>query len=539
MAESPIKTKIFYVAVLVFAFLRCFYIHEIQTQRHLPVEVDDAFSYLIRSVIVDKDPAQQSNLLKSFASLKNQIPSKTKAEFSGNRIYHRMKEYYHPGYTLALLALHKIAGFDYVDLWWALLYLLNVYLIVFSALLIRKIASVDAAMLCLGIYGFSFLIVPHQFTAAPREWANAGFIGSLFAYLCYRNREFKGLKNFLPPFFALFPHVYLCLTSHGIGKLLFLQLLSIEFFALLWERKLGFVKSNALLLASTALFAWALVDASFYALGVQTYPKTPLLYDLQRPIEETRDFFVKDTLEYLTKMSFLDPAEDWTETFLKTMIWLGAFLIVFKYQRKNKEPLIYAGGFLVSSVALQFALYFLGMDYQPIQPIFYFDDYYNTVYLLAIAGAFSIGATYLITLTFPDKLGQIIATLTAVVLIIVNINSQLQPSEQTVKLLIERDNFESPKPIVEALNREVGSSGACIITREEVPLFSLALYGNYNSPVAYNQFCIRTRLYANDVSPLNCRYVFLPTWKPCRSNIRYLVIAINRSFILGKIIETR
>ena len=73
----------------------------------MPIELDDSLALIAHAAILEKDPQYQSEFLKSFNDLMIIKPQITWAHFHQNRVYHRIKSWYHGGHALLLYIVKK------------------------------------------------------------------------------------------------------------------------------------------------------------------------------------------------------------------------------------------------------------------------------------------------------------------------------------------------------------------------------------------------------------------------------------------------
>ena len=86
--------------------------------REIPIEADDAFSYIFHAKALDTLKPNRTNFFRSFEILDNMLEKNSWPEFYRKRFYHRLKRFYHIGHAVYLNVLNKITFTSYIQTFW-------------------------------------------------------------------------------------------------------------------------------------------------------------------------------------------------------------------------------------------------------------------------------------------------------------------------------------------------------------------------------------------------------------------------------------
>ncbi len=493
------KTKIFWVVVLGALLVRWVSVGFLQNQRQSPIEVDDAYSYLMHAQTLEVDPRFQSPLMKSFADLQAKMPQENPADFQRNRIYHRIIEFYHSTHALTVWVGLKLGSSPF-EIWWGLLYLLQIAFLFPLAFIARDKIGHEFVPIVLACFVLSFGAVAHQMTGAPREWSAAGFFLSLWWWWRVRDRPHHWLNLVVFAGFASIAY-----GSHSIGKIVFLQFIAIEIWDTLKNRKLR--KSFFRILVPGLLVAALVEHSPHWLFGVPTHPSTPMNWVWDGFIGKITLFVNKifDQLMFLKGIPGL----------ARVSGVLSVFIIIVGATKTDWiRPVLF------SALGVQLSFYFISLDYFPAQKWFTFEDYYFTLFYFVLSLAFGCGLKECL-LFLRSKFNLKFSS--AVVLILISgfvFAGQSRRAGATISGLAKRGSeYQNPKDLVLALESELKARPSCVIVDNEVSLYSLMTFGNYQVSVAFNQYCKDPYWdYRNSVKGSDCEYVFVS--ETCPSDIK-------------------
>ena len=530
------NNKFFYFLIVLIIAVRFISISYVLVKRHaIPAELDDSLAYMVHAGILDKDPSYQSELLKSFSDLHYTPAPLSWAHWYNNRIYHHLTTFYHSGHALLFYILKKITGLDYFILWWFLLFLFNALLILFSGLLIKQLFSKEIASLSLAFYGFSFLIIRHHMTAAPREWAELFFIITMYLVLRYNNISF--LKGKLIHAVLLFISMFCCLSFHSVGVILILEVLAINF---LWmaasPHKKELQQFTKICLTIVLVYATKEVIIS-YMFGVpQNQAISMLQLDFSRGLLGTLRLFSFNTLSHFLRMSFANLSQLFLlKTLLRCFLGLclvsGIYLI---FSSKNTR----ASLFCLVIILVQIGMHFVAINYKPYVDIAYYEEYHFSIYLIFLATAGAVSLMALLEQLSKKKSACTIASLIFLIFTLNTLDSYHEIKKLSLDLADTGTIQAHPKLFVTNLEKIMAQKKmTCVIVNDEIPLYSLMLYGNYSYKVSYNYYCPETAsFYSNSISPEKCDYMFVTT-NNCSPNVNYKVLQKEGTLLLAEIVH--
>ena len=157
------------LSIIFFVFIRFFAIYSIQSDRQLPIEPDDAFSYLTQINLAENDPVRESVLIRSLKEIifVNAANDNYKYSYDLSRLNNMIGENRYYGFTSSFIFLHNL-GIDKLSLYWKLPYI-NQILHLLAALSLMSFFGLSRRQkaLSLFLYSFCFLFFFHQLKASP------------------------------------------------------------------------------------------------------------------------------------------------------------------------------------------------------------------------------------------------------------------------------------------------------------------------------------------------------------------------------------
>ena len=530
------KRKHFFAIIgLVILFRICMIFFLWEGRRGVPIELDDSLAYIMHAAVLEKDPSYQSPFLKSFLDLNYHSPQESWADWHQNRIFHRMKIFYHGGHAFLIYLLKKITGIDYFTIWWGLLIIFNIASILIVALLIERLHSALVASIAIILYAFSFLIMAdHPITAAPREWSQLFFLISVYL-LVGTGKQLNFWKKVFYCVVVLLSCVA-CLSFHSIGKILMLELSFIGFMWMVFSfsRKTVY---NFIFICFLGLFSWLIAYNFFsWVFHVPKIDAASLVHlNFQRGIIYTGLLFCFNTIFHVLKMSFVSMAMNsffrGACEILLVLILIGGIWQLFSKSASRIRALFLA------ILLTQIGMYFVAIDYKPYVNYAYFEEYHYSIYFIFLTTVFGIGSLLLLRRLFRKTLlsSRSIFILLMCFLglsIAYNYTETQKVSWQMIGATLEHVH---PEGFVKKIEVEMQKQNTCIVVNDEITLYSLMTFGSYQYNISYNEFCKNSgEFYSNAISSNQYKYIFINTHL-CRPNVSFEVIFEEGYLLLAKI----
>ncbi len=523
--------KIYTAVIVIILCLRVWGIASVHQDREMPIEVDDALSYILHSAILDKDPTYESPMLQSFGELEIRMPQVTLEDFYRHRIQHRLKEFYHSGQAIIIYLTHKVTGVDYLPIWWSYIYLFNILLILLGGALIVRLAGYEVASAAMALYGFSFLLVPHQWTGAPREWCNLGFIGSMLYYLRLREK----LTSLRPwEWLCFISLLFVCFNSHRVGWLLTGQVIGFEFLMRLMNRNWRASYRAPLIFASLTLGVF-LVQFLFLKLyGVPSYQTTPMEWASDVNLWLRLKNFVYEPAKAMVKLTPFGYGGVLVRMLgagLISIFFIISFL-EFLTKQSNAKNII---ALFLASLPVYIAFHLFGMDYRPATRYYFYYSYVHTSFLLILTIFVSFGFLKSIKYIFPKN--EKIRLFAPLALVFVLLGSHWGQTQASIQNFSNRHQMTSPQNTIEEWEIQSTDNNKCIVVKGEVLLYALIIWGDLNRSVSYNHLCQTTSNWTNSVPHQDCKYVSFQKGTDCPMNHEIEIVAQDRSYVFGKVVS--
>lgn len=522
---------LFSIAISALIIFRFYHLYEIQSYRELPIEIDDAYSYLYHAKVLDVDPSFDSPLMKSLKDIELADPHKTWRDLYNNRIYHRIS-FYHLGHAAITLIIKKLTGLSYEMVWWILTYLFNALLILFAGLLLRTLFSDTVALFAMGIFGLSLQYVAHQITAAPREWSTLFFIASLYYFI---KRNTAGSLKILYSF-PLIISLFFCLSSHPLGKLYLAQFTGCVLFLFLFKSINKMQTIKTLLYIAIAASIYQLI---FWILQIPHYPKIPQSVDPSMTIVNALKLFFNKSIDLTFQMSALSSIKSGVMKMITAgLIGIGFMYTIVRRKRDFQHSLMFP--LLLSAASIQIIMHFLVQDFRPATRYYYFGDYYYTFWFLITSLLFSLGLTFLLNKITPKSLFAMV-TILGVAIIDFNLYSKNSALTELSNSLKKRhESIHSPKKLISVLEEQQKIKPSCVQFYSESNLFMYLTYANYQNPISYHPFCPsdlkkgfqEELFYSNKVNPRACQYVWIHKSEHCPQMNQYKVYFSDNDYQL-------
>lgn len=481
--------------------LRLFFYADLYRQSPLPVEIDDSLSYLIHGAVLEQDPGFKSPLLKSFDGLSYRpAGADTETDWQINRVYHRIKEFYHTGHALIVVLLHSALGMDWIAIWWAMAVLLHCYLFLYAGLLFREVAGPAKAALALAFYSFTFIIVEHQTTAAAREWTNAGLLAVLYHVMRLDSRKLKSKSAEHTHAALLFINAFICTFSHSLGRAylgLVLAALALKF-ALKRKLSRGFVLSLSVLGSMIVL-----LPALHPLLGVKVAPSASVQFVPASNWISHIVGFIAGFLRSLYGASFLWLTPDQNVgRFMLLVVLVGvSYGLILFVTRKGLELFRWCA---LGLIAQAFLFTRVGQNYQPVAEYYFFGSYLNTALFAFLTLAMVCGWLALASRVKRLKISATSVAAFAIIVLALNLYTRRENIQYHLRYLGNRSS-ENPKQLVELAKQRAENSGKCIVIDGEVALYFWMLYGTFELPVAFNHFNAPKQSWRSEFAGENCR----------------------------------
>lgn len=514
--------------ILVVVLIRWSFVGSIHWERNSPIEIDDAYSYLMKPEMIYQDPHYEKPTLRSFENFGYPPKLVTMPDVYQMRINHRINHHYHLGHSIVLLAVKKMSGIDYQQLWWLLVYLLNFLLVAFSIYFVYKTFGTEVAHIALLFSGLSFVLVNHQFTAAPREWSNVGAFGLLILVwkMLKEPKESSAIKalNWAWLTFAF----WFCLSAHDVGKAIFLQisivaLVSIalaEFNANRWHLffRMGSASLAAYILQKLLLshFQPDRGKSSMSTFSV-SWNYSELFWSISNSLA--------NPIIMIKKIPIFSNV-------LGLFFLLGGLIYLGRAAWKKRGKAEVFGFFLVSStIAIQILFHFVGYPYLDDKILFLESYYFTFSYTI-----FSFAYAYCIY-SFLGSLNisrfRNFIPLACWILFVAPLPLRWDSLKQLRQSFVTQNNWVDGSRIAEKI--DAAANGNCVYMEGEVALSIYLMYGKLITPVSYNGYCREPSKFLNRPE-WNCKFVFMGNSnEPCRKDLELEVIDQNENYIFARV----
>ncbi len=429
--------------------------------REIPIEADDAFSYIFHAKALDTLKPNRTNFFRSFEILDNMLEKNSWPEFYRKRFYHRLKRFYHIGHAVYLNVLNKITFTSYIQTFWISIYLLGACLILIPMIISKQLFGLYTSVFSGIIILFSYLIVPHQMTGAPREWVNLFYICIYFLWcLKLTNRTFALLLTS-----TMLPLV----SFHPTGKPLCFLFLVFSFLMLMFYNQ----RKKAILSIFISLFAISIYYALFAFFEVTNLN---LSYQIKfLPILGFKSIYSMFFPFFTPNMGIRDA--------IIQIFMIYPSLIGFIYFFKKREFIFSL--IIIWIIGPHLAFHFLQFEYQPALSYYPLKEYLNTSTIILN----SIISAHLLLNILPSKIiaihrileKQWVLPVTSTVLVIF-MQFSIYP-KRFRNYFGDRHNFNSPIDFIKTIDSAVPTDD-CIIFRNEYLLYSYYTFSKVDRPVA-------------------------------------------------------
>jgi len=508
MITSILQNRFFIILCFTFIFIRWINIYGLQSSREIPLEADDAFSYIFHAKALDTWKPNSTKFFLSFEILDKKLETNSWPEFFRKRFYHRLKRFYHIGHALYLNLLNKVTFTNYIQTFWISIYLLGACLILIPMIITKKLFGTYASVFSGIIILFSYLEVPHQMTGAPREWTNLFYV---CIYFLWR------LKLTNKIFALLLTSVMLPLVSfHPIGKPLCLLFLIFSLLMLMFRNQ----RKKAIISFFITLFA-----ISFYYALYAFFEVTNLNFSYQIKFLPLLGF----KSIYLMFFPFFTPNIGIKDAVFQIfMIYPSLIGLIYFSIRKD---------FIFSLMIMwiigpHLAFHFLQFEYLPALNYYPLKEYLNTSTIILN----SIISAHLLLNVLPNKiiiihrvLEKQWVPLTTILVLILFIQFSIYP--KTFRNYFgDRHNFSSPIDFIKKIDTIVPTND-CIVFRNEYLLYSYYTFSNVDRSVALVLNWEGKILNYSNTDYKKCKYFAIMT-VPGEKIAKEPVIKINNYLLL-------